>query len=153
MDVFNSMITPVAKDYATCSECYAELLIYPGLIHPDKITRLLGVSATQINVAGTSVTNSRGKVREIKRSGWFLSSKDTVESRDLRDHIDWIVMRLSESKDALHEIQNTRNVKMTLKCTWRSKVGHSGPVLWPQQMTAISALGLECSFDIYFDDL
>lgn len=152
MNVTDSMITPVAKDYATCSECYAELLIYPGPIHPDEITRLLGVSATQINIAGNSVINSRGKVREIKISGWFLSSKDIIDSKDLRDHIDWITMQLSESRDALHEIQNTRSVKMTLKCTWRSKDGHSGPVLWPQQMTAISALGLECSFDIYFDD-
>lgn len=152
MNITESMITPVAKDYVTCSECYAELLIYPGSIHPNEITRLLGISATQINIAGTLVTNNRGKIREIKRSGWFLSSKDTIESKDLRDHIDWIMMQLSESRNALHEIQNTKSVKMTLKCTWRSKYGHSGPVLWPQQMTAISALGLECSFDIYFDD-
>jgi len=148
----DSMITPFARDYATCLECYAELLIYPGEVHPDVITFLLGISATQINIAGTSFTNSKGKSREIKISGWFLSSKDKVNSKDLRDHIDWVMMQLSRSRDALHEIQNTRSVKMTLKCTWRSKDGHSGPVLWPQQMTAISALGLECSFDIYFDD-
>jgi len=152
MSITDSMITPVSKDYATCSECYAELLIYPGAIHPDEITRLLGVSATQINIAGTTVTNSRGKIRKIKISGWFLSSKNIIDSKDLRDHIDWIMRQLSGSRDALYEIQNIQSVKMTLKCTWRSKDGHSGPVLWPQQMTEISALGLECSFDIYFDD-
>jgi len=152
MIITDSMITPVAKDYATCSECYAELLIYPGLIHPDEITRFLGISATQINVAGTKVTNSKGKTREIKISGWFLSSKNDVSSKDLRDHIDWILAQLCSVKAGLHEVQNTSGVKITLKCTWRSKYGHSGPVLWPQQMVAMAELGLECSFDIYFDD-
>lgn len=152
MNITDSMITPVAKDYETCSECYAELLIYPGSIHPDDITSLLGICATQINIAGTTVMNSRGKVREIKISGWFLSSKDAIKSKDLRDHIDWIINQLYESKDALYKVQNTKDVKMTLKGTWRSKYGHSGPVLWPKQMLAMSELGLECSFDIYFDD-
>lgn len=152
MSITDTMITPVARDYATCSECYAELLIYPDFTHPDEITKLLGINATQINVIGKKVTNSKGKVREIKRSGWFLSSKDDVDSKDLRDHIEWIITQLSSSKAGLYEVQKIDGLKMTLKCTWRSKYGHSGPVLWPKQMTAMAELGLECSFDIYFDD-
>ncbi len=152
MSITDTMITPVAKDYMTCSECYAELLIYPNLTHPDEITKFLGISATQINVIGKKVTNSKGKTREIKMSGWFLSSRDNVISKDLRDHIDWILIRLSATKAGLHEVQNICGVKITLKCTWRSKYGHSGPVLWPQQMATMAELGLECSFDIYFDN-
>lgn len=152
MSTTDSMITPVSQDYPTCSECYAELSIYPGDIHPEKITILLGVNPTQINVAGASVTNSRGRTREIKLSGWFLSSKNNVMSKDLRDHIDWVVNQLSPVTERLNEIQNTCGVKMTLKCVWRSKYGHSGPVLWPEQMVGVAGLGLECSFDIYFDD-
>lgn len=152
MNITDTMVTPVAKDYMTCSECYAELLIYPNSIHPDEITSLLGISATQINVVGTEVMNSKGRTREIKVSGWFLSSKNDVNSKDLRDHIDWILIRLSTARAGLHEVQNMCGVKITLKCTWRSKYGHSGPVLWPQQMAVMAELGLECSFDIYFDD-
>ena len=152
MSIIDTMITPVAKDYSTCSECYAELLIYPGIIHPGEITKLLGINASQLNVAGEKVTNSRGRTREIKISGWFLSSKDEVDSKDLRDHIDWILMRLLSSRNGLNEVQNIGGVKITLKSTWRSKYGHSGPVLWPKQMLVMAELGLECSFDIYFDD-
>lgn len=152
MSIVDTMITPVAKDYSTCSECYAELLIYPDFIHPDEITKVLGINASQLNVAGTKVTNSRGKTREIRKSGWFLTSKNEVDSKDLRDHIDWVLMHLSSAKNGLSKIQSMDGVKITLKCTWRSKYGHSGPVLWPKQMSEMAAFGLECSFDIYFDN-
>ncbi|WP_324723287.1 DUF4279 domain-containing protein [Lelliottia sp. JS-SCA-14] len=152
MSTSDSMMTPVAHDYSTCSECYTELSIYTGNTHPQEITRLLGIKPTQVNVLGDKIVNSRGKTREIKLAGWFLSSKTQVNSKDLREHIDWILMLLSPVKVGLSEVQHINGVKITLRCTWRSKFDHGGPVLWPHQMAGMAELGLECSFDIYFDD-
>ncbi|AWK44584.1 hypothetical protein AA106_21110 [Photorhabdus laumondii subsp. laumondii] len=126
-------------------------MIYPGMMHPDNVSRLLKLEPTQKNIVGTTVTNSRGKTREIKLSSWFLSSKSYVESKDLRDHIDWLLRKLNQSEIGLKQLQRTEGISITLSCVWRSKFGHSGPVLWPEQMRSISDLDLECSFDIYFD--
>lgn len=95
--------------------------------------------------------NSLGRTRDIKISGWFLSSENFVFSKDLRDHIDWITTKLKPSQEGLKKLQNTPGVQMTLRCVWWSALGHSGPVLWPEQMKALADLDLECSFDIYFD--
>ncbi|WP_237142816.1 DUF4279 domain-containing protein [Pseudomonas lurida] len=146
----NSRITPVSSDYETCAECYVRLMIYPGERHPDEITNIMQVRPTLINVAGEKITNSRGLTREVKNSGWFLSSEGYVLSKDLREHIDWIVEKISPHRESLRTVQKIDGVKITLKCVWFSLLGHSGPVLWPEQMRALADLDLECSFDVYF---
>ncbi|WP_244905993.1 DUF4279 domain-containing protein [Pseudomonas lurida] len=146
----NSRITPVSSDYETCAECYVRLMIYPGERHPDEITNIMKVRPTLINVAGEKVTNSRGLTREVKNSGWFFSTEGYVLSKDLREHIDWIVEKISPHRESLRTVQKIDGVKITLKCVWFSLLGHSGPVLWPEQMRALADLDLECSFDVYF---
>jgi hypothetical protein len=148
-----SRVTPFSPDYSTCSECYADLAIYPGDFPVEEISNFLNVSATKINIVGARSVNSVGRERVVKKPAWFLSSKFDVVSKDLRDHIDWIVGKLKNSPDKLASLQGMDAMKMTLVCVWRSRYGHSGPVLWPEQMKALADLNLECSFDIYFDDL
>ncbi|MEQ9888608.1 DUF4279 domain-containing protein [Pectobacterium zantedeschiae] len=126
------------------------MLIYPAEMHPDEVSAILNIEPTQKNIIGDRKTNSLGRTREVKTSGWFLSSEDFVFSKDLRDHIDWIVAKLDASREGLKKLQNTPDVNMTLSCVWWSPVGHSGPVLWPEQMKALADLDLECAFDIYF---
>lgn len=150
MNFIKNRITPICSDYETCSECFVRLMIYTGAINPNEITKLLEVEPTYITLAGDKITNSLGRTREVKNSGWFLSSEEIVNSKDLREHIDWIVSKISPFATNLKKIQEIKDIKLTLKCVWFSKFGHSGPVLWPEQMKALSDLDLECSFDIYF---
>lgn len=145
-------ITPISSSFETCAECFARLMIYPGNRHPDEITELLKIQPTEINVAGSSITNSRGLTRRVKESGWFLDSGSHMFSKDIREHIDWIIEKIMPNHVALKNIQEMNDVKMTLKCVWFSLLGHSGPVLWPEQMRALANLDLECSFDVYFLD-
>ncbi|WP_276207925.1 hypothetical protein [Vibrio neptunius] len=37
---------------------------------------------------------------------------------------------------------------MTVNCNWWSS-GSAGPTLWPEQMSILAKLNLECAFDIY----
>lgn len=151
MNITDSRITPISKDYPTCSECYVQLAIYPGDELVNRISELLGLNATEINVSGVRLVNSLGRERIVSVSSWFFSSRGVVLSKDLREHIDWVVSKLNLVSDKLKRLQSEDSVKMTLLCVWRSRLGHSGPVLWPEQMKALSDLNLECSFDIYFD--
>lgn len=145
-----SRITSVSSDFESCAECFARLMIYPGLTHPDELTKLLKIQPTAINVAGSSVKNSRGVIRNIKESGWFLDTEQHVSSKDIREHLDWLIAKIMPHRSELKVVQEMNDVKMTVKCVWFSQFGHSGPVLWPEQMRALADLDLECSFDVYF---
>lgn len=147
-----SRITPIAPNFESCVECFSRLTIYPGARHPDVITNMLNIQPTMINVVGDKVTNTRGRTREVMVSGWFLSTENIVVSKDIRQHIDWLVQAIRPRSRALKEIQEMSDMKITLRCVWFSLSGHSGPVLWPEQMKALAELDLECSFDIYFAD-
>ncbi|CDG89175.1 DUF4279 domain-containing protein [Xenorhabdus bovienii] len=142
--------TPVNPDYPTCDECYAKLMIYPEYIHPDEVSSLLQLEPTKKNIVGTKITSSSGRTREIKIAGWLLSSENYVNSKDIRDHLDWLLNKISKSSEGLKQLQNTDKVTMRIDCVWRSIAWHGGPTLWPEQMKIMSDLGLECSFDIYF---
>jgi hypothetical protein len=79
---------------------------------------------------------------------WFLSSEDSVESGDIRRHIDWILEQIADKSDvfvALRDAGGTADVS----CYWATASGHGGPSLWPRQMAILASLGLEIWFDVY----
>ena len=143
-------ITPIDKDYGTCDQTYCELRIYPGKQTSGEITELLQLEPTKTQEKGAVIENSRGRTREITRAGWFLSTEGVVASKDLRDHLDWLIDKLVDAKESLCLLGASMDNKMTVSCIWWSKAGHGGPVLFPKQMAALSELNLELSFDIYF---
>lgn len=147
----NSRLTALDSEYPSCSETYAELRIYPSSHSAEDITELLGIPPTASQNANSLIKNSRGRTRKTPRTGWFLSSEGKVNSKDLREHLNWILQKLSGSGSALMSLQKD-NARMTVSCTWWSASGHGGPVLWPEQMRALADLNLECSFDVYFLD-
>lgn len=83
-------------------------------------------------------------------NGWFLSSEDYVKSLDVRRHLDWLLMRLTPKREELLSIQHEPGMRMAVICVWHSRSGTGGPVLWPEQMSQLADLNLECGFDIYF---
>lgn len=141
--------TPINSNYESCEECRASLLIYPENIHPDEVSRILQLEPTKKNIIGTKITNSHGRTREITILGWFLSSEKYVQSKDIREHLDWLLNKILPASDGLNKLQNIDGVTMGINCVWWSK-GSGGPTLWPEQMKAIADLNLECSFDFYF---
>lgn len=146
----NSRLTPLSTDYPSCDEYYASLLIYTGDIHPDTISIQLGLVPTQLNVRGEVILTQLGKSRRAKNSYWQLSTKESVKSKDIRDHLDWLLALLVAKSEALAVLQKSENITMGIDCVWRSLNGHGGPTLWPEQMRIMAELGLECAFDIYF---
>ncbi|MBT0721508.1 DUF4279 domain-containing protein [Rosenbergiella collisarenosi] len=142
--------TPVSKDYKSCYECYASILIYPAAIHPDEITDYLKQQPTLSEVIGEEVTNSICRKRKVKYSIWKLCSEGFVKSRDLREHIDWLLDKMVPRNKELKKLQEVSGLSMYINCVWRGNRGYGGPVLWPAQMKRISYLDIECAFDVYF---
>lgn len=152
MSYSDSRLTAPDRQYGTCQETHAELRIYSDCTSAYRVTCALGLEPTKSQEKGSLVKNSRGRVRMVSRTGWFLSSEGAIDSKDLRDHLDWLINKLSNVASALQVLQEQPGTKMTISCVWWSAAGHGGPVLWPEQMDALAKLNLECSFDVYFSD-
>lgn len=129
-------------DYKTCSTTYATLRII-GL-SPDEVTLRLGLSPTDSFV--------RGDVRNaapMRHDGWFLSSKDAVDSKDVRRHLDWILDQLATQRDALRVLVD-HGAKIDITGYWVSAHGHGGPIISAVQLKKLADLEIDVSFDVYF---
>ena len=136
--------------YANCNRTHAELRIYPGSKSAGDVTKCLGVEPTGTQDEGELFENSTSRVWKAPLTGWFLSSEGQVDSKDLEDHVDWLLAKLAGAESALFTLQEQEVTKMTVACIWWSADGHGGPGLKPAQMHALAEFNLECSFDIYF---
>ena len=123
-------------NYPTCEETFATLRFYNGTESPEVITNTLGIKPTKSQ-----------STEEKKLSGWFLRSKNNVDSKDVRRHIDWILDQISELESEVIQLQ-TDGWHADINCYWVS-IGHGGPVLDPSQMERLSKFKLTCGFDVY----
>lgn len=140
-----SRMTPIDVNYATCDYTYVVLIIYGDFF---EIKNKIDVIPSFQQTKGEVFTNSLGIQRVAPCSLWTLNSENIIQSKDSREHIDYILSIVYPYKDFFIELQNSH--KMYMKCVWFSEdaVG-SGPALWPEQMKILSELNLELSFSFY----
>ena len=81
-------------------------------------------------------------------AGWFLTSEDEIDSRDVRRHIDYLLDKIEGKADSLVSIRESGG-SADIMCFWVSAAGQGGPSLWPTQMAKLAELDLEIWFDIY----
>ncbi|WP_159452347.1 DUF4279 domain-containing protein [Singulisphaera sp. GP187] len=135
-------------DYPTCARTYATLLIYPNAVDPAMVTERLGIEPSSWQRRGEVIprTNRPPKVAEL--SGWFLTSKSQVESKDSRRHVAWLLDQIASKSAVIRSLQET-GCTMAISCYWLSKDGHGGPTMPPSQMKTLGELNIELWFDIY----
>jgi hypothetical protein len=123
---------------------YATLCVYsdiePRLAEVMKALTGLTASRTvenkQPSFAGVS----------IRKYGWFLTSKEVLDSLDLADHVRWICKQI-ERPEAVAGIREKYDVR--LSCFWSSDGGGGGPVIPGELLVELARLGLDLEFDIY----
>jgi Domain of unknown function (DUF4279) len=128
-------------DYSTCQSTYATFRVYTGKTPPERVTCTLGIEPTEL------YANSQD---DAHVNGWMLSSKNQIDSRDVRQHIDWLLERLRGKQKLLHLLQAESGVSMDVFCYWNSAQGQGGPSLDAEQMRQLADLNLDISFDCYF---
>ncbi|MBM3273193.1 DUF4279 domain-containing protein [Candidatus Kaiserbacteria bacterium] len=148
----STRITERDRSYPSCDRTCAKLRIYPHSTPVSEITAILGIEPTECGDVGDTKYNSYGKPRTVKNSHWLLSSEDHVESKDLRDHIDWLTGHLVPKVKEIAIVSQIERIKLCITCVWWSATGEGGPTLWPEQLEALAKLGLEVGFDIQFHD-
>lgn len=121
--------------YPTCFTTHATLLVYQAV----------GFDSESIDLGSGFVLRTTGAPR------FELASEGTVDSRDTRRHIDWLLDAADAERDGLHQLQNS-GCELVASIFWVSRYGHGGPTLRADQLSRLGELGFEVQFDIYFDD-
>jgi len=143
--------TPYDSEYATCERTAARVRVYGEGLEPNAVSVALGIQPSKSQRMGDKVATSPGRKRVAKTGLWLLSSEEHVESRDLRDHLDWLLGVLVPKAEELHTIlEPMEAVEADISCIWWSKYGQGGPVLWPEHLDGLARVGLELGLDISF---
>jgi hypothetical protein len=126
--------------YETCERTAFELRIHSERHPTQALTDTLGMMPTKIE-----------PVRDgAEMPCWVLSSERYVKSLDSRRHVERLLDRLETRASALHALQAAPGVQMWSRCIWWSKYSEGGPILWPEHMTRLAALGLGLRYEIVF---
>jgi len=136
-------------DYGTCDETYSTLRVYHETLPPTNVTKRLSLEPHKQQFKDED-NSSKGGVSTLI-NGWFLSTQDKVDSLDSRRHIDWLI---SQVGDRRHQIEKMHSDGFEIDITsyWLSRSGHGGPTISPHQMRALSMLGIEVNWDVYFHE-
>jgi hypothetical protein len=126
------MNTPYNDDYQTCEETYSTLRIYSRSLDVPK----------KLNLKPSDISEYEDL------NGYFYSTKNVINSKDLRRHLDYLIEMFKNKVEVLNEIQAEGN-RIDLVCYWVSQNGHGGPTLSPKQLNEIAKLNVEIWFDIY----
>ena len=140
---------PYDASYPSCERTTAAPLVYPGTMGPEWVTTLLGLQPTLQATVGQTIQGTVAR-RVAPMSLWELSSDGRVAARDLRDHMDWLIAQLDGARDGLEVLRTTEGVTCRVDCSWWSRGGTGGPVLWPQQMAALARHQLELAIQVSF---
>lgn len=132
---------PYIDDYASCARTYATFRVYPGAVAPSAVTEALGLQPTRTSIQGVK--------SPLHVNGWFLSSKDVIESRDSRRHIDWLLDQIEPVASAIDALISS-GAKADIFCFWESNSGNGGPELSPAQMSRLCRLNLSVGWDVWF---
>src|SRR3954466_1603201 len=127
-----------ASNYPTCARTFATLRIYPERIDPDEVTARRHIEPSGFQRKGDPLTKSKQPVL-AKTHGWFLTTDGTIESRDVRRHLDWLLERLIPRAEAVRSLQGD-GCSMDISCYWLSFSGHGGPSVRPAQMAKLGEL-------------
>ena len=130
----------------SCLETYATLRIFSETLHADEVTRRLGVQPTK-----RRPINPESKYRHERESHyWGWSSDRQLTSTEGLDHIRAVIELLRGKEEALKSLQRA-GCQTDLCCYWVSS-GQGGPFLDVEALSALSSLGLEIWWDVYFCD-
>jgi len=129
-----------------CTRTFATSRIFSENLHPDEITKMLGVLPT-----GTDPLNPESKYKNRRVSNfWKYSTEKLSNSLNNVEHVE-IILRALNGKSNQMELLRHRGCQTDIFCYWDSN-GQGGPSLSVTLMNELVKFGLDIYWDMYFDD-
>jgi hypothetical protein len=145
-------------DYPTCAETYATLLVRGGEQDPEEVSALVSVEPNRMRCRRRQGRYADGEWKllrpelpPVRLNVWSLSTKDVVQSRDSRRHVDWLLDLVKEKPAECAELR-ARGWSTEISVFWHSKSGHGGPTVEPSSMRVMADLGITLWIDVYDSD-
>ena len=136
-----------SKNYQTCELCYAELVLHENNFLDHEIYDLL--LPIIVRKKGEKVDVGFGFLTIIQELEYIISSRNCIDSRDIRHHVNWILKQLITRKERIIDLQKNPQTHMFLRCIWWSRYGDGGPVFSPRQIRELASLNMPCIFQFY----
>ncbi len=118
-------------------------------LDPDTVTQAVGVRPSLYARQGDERRNVKGDVVGThERRWWQLSSKDAITSKDINDHFRFLLDRLLSCREAI--LNFAEGGETFFGVLWESSYLYAGtgPVLDPECIAGVAALGAGMGFDI-----
>lgn len=132
-------------NYSTCKETSAAFRIAHPLLDPDTISAQLQLVPSWAWRKG-ELKEPRGRPARIGM--WALDTNGSVQSRDLRRHLDWLINHLHDKLDVLEQFRLS-GYEMDIFCLWVRLGGTGGPTLSPHNMFGLANLHLPIGFEFW----
>ena len=143
-----SRLTVISPNYGTCQDTSAALYVVKNGVRDDEIISLALKSITRdrsMMFFSESVADEDAEFRF-----WAITTSKEINSLDLRDHLDYLIGCIEESKAVLEMLLKIKNIKIWIQGNWYSKYGDGGPAIWPEQSRRIAKLNLPLRFYFSF---
>lgn len=128
----------------TCLDVYATLRIFSSSMHPDEISRMIGITATQ-----SRAIDPTSKYRPRREYNyWAWESRYEIHSLNGLEHVRRVIELLRGKEDRLKYLREA-GCDIDVCCYWVSS-GQGGPSLDVETLGDLASLGLEIWWDIYF---
>lgn len=125
---------------------YATLRIYGEHLDPARISELLGINPTSFQVSGDK-RGAVGREREVNIGGWFLTSKGSVESSDISDHVRWLLKKMPEELSVLSGRDEVSSIDMF--CCLHVESWNYGFAIDVELLAELGRFGVGLDFDVY----
>lgn len=143
---------PYDDHYAACLRTYCTLRIYTGEKCPDKLSEILDCKPLSVwhkKEEGPGQANSK-PFNSKPFNAWFYSSRNAIDSRESRRHLDYVLAILEGKKTQLDEYLGGQSYKDII-CFWQSSGEQGGPVLNAKHAAILADFDLEISWNLYSD--
>ncbi len=127
----------------------ASLSIMSEELAPQRITALLSIEPTRSWKRGESIATAKG-FSGASSGGWFLYSSE-LKSKDLAEHLDWLVSKIGSLSPQLCILQR-EGYMLSICCNLSSPERLVSFIVPPKTLRAISELGLELDCVVALND-
>ena len=117
---------------------------------PERVTEAIGIQPDHSAHRGDAKRNYHGQIIGThSESYWVLSTENKVESKDINDHLRYLLSRLLPYRETLLEIAEGGETYFDV--LWKSTYLYAGtgPVIEPDCLRGVAQLEAGMGFDIY----
>lgn len=147
-DEINNLDTVLVIDPLP-TKVHAVLRLVHTDLDPAEITEMFGVQPTRFHKKGEPRRGRNGVLyAPFDEGAWLLDSRDHVRSKDINQHLSWILDNIASCNSSIHRLQDL-GYKTDLMCGWFSKSFNTCPSLNVENMRRMASFRLNCWFDVY----